>query len=105
MADAQIRVIRKTKCGGRIVFIRNEFGTGLVNADAVNVVGNTQSIKQRQIQRKQRLTDMEARKTLLLQNNDLLVFCASNAAIVEPAGPPPTTSTSHSRFFAIVAAN
>src|SRR5262249_36982501 len=32
-----------------------------------------------------------------------LFFCASNAAMVEPAGPPPTTSTSHSRAFVIVA--
>ena len=56
------------------MFVGNKFGTGLVDTNAVNLVRYSQPIEQRQIQGKQQFTDMKARKTLLLQNDDVPVL-------------------------------
>ena len=69
VTDAQIRIVSKAECRRLCVFVRDDLRTGLVHADATNLVGNTQAIKQRQIEGEQRFSDVETRESILLKDN------------------------------------
>src|SRR5262249_4442017 len=74
VADTEIGVVGKPERRYRVVRIGYELGTGLVDANAMNGVADSKPVKQWQIQRKQRFPDVEARKTLFFQNDDMFVL-------------------------------
>jgi hypothetical protein len=49
--DAQTRIVGEAKRRGRIVLVGDELGARLVDTDAMHIVGNSETIKQRQVQR------------------------------------------------------
>jgi hypothetical protein len=53
------------------VFIRDNLCTGLVHADALDLVGNTQAFKERQIKGEQRFSDVEPRESILFKYDDV----------------------------------
>jgi hypothetical protein len=69
--DAEIRVVIKAECRRLSVFVRDDLRTGLVHADAFDLVGNTQAFKQWQIEGEQRFSDVEARESGFFKYDDV----------------------------------
>ena len=69
--DAQIRISIKAECRRLSVLIRDNFRAGLVYADAFDLLGNTKAFKERQIEREQRFSDVEPRKSIFFKYDDV----------------------------------
>src|SRR4029077_5921487 len=69
-----MRIVGEAEGRRHAVFIRDHLGTRLVHADAPDILGNTQTFKQRQVQGQQRFADVETWKPVLLQKDDMPAF-------------------------------
>ena len=68
-AGAQIRIVIKAECRRLSVFVRDNLRTGLVHTDALDLFGNAEPLKQRQIERQQRFADVKPRKAILFEQD------------------------------------
>src|SRR5437660_1287007 len=69
-----MRIAGETECRRHTVFIRDHLSPRLVHANAPDILGDAQTIKQWQVQRQQRFANVETGELLLLQENDMLAL-------------------------------
>jgi hypothetical protein len=100
MIDAQIRIAVKAECRRLGVFIRDNLCTGLVHADALDLVGNTQAFKERQIKGEQRFSDVEPRESILFKYDDVPARLREQRGDGRPGGA--TAYNEHVAFSAIL---
>jgi hypothetical protein len=65
----------------------------------MNFIANPKPVKQRQIQREQRFTDVKARKMLLFQDNDVFVVLRKQSANGRAGGS--TADNKHIAFTSV----
>jgi len=100
MIDAQIRIAVKAECRRLGLLIRDNLCTGLVHADALDLVGNTQAFKERQIKGEQRFSDVEPRESILFKYDDVPARLREQRGDGRPGGA--TAYNEHVAFSAIL---
>jgi hypothetical protein len=71
VVNAQIRIVIKAERRRLSVSVRDNLRTGLVYADALDLVGNTEAFKEWQIEGEQRFSDVETRESIFFEYDDL----------------------------------
>ena len=71
MTDAEIWVSVKAENRRAGMVVRDNFRTGLIHADTLDLVGNAEPFEQWQIEGEQRFSDVEAGETILFKDDDV----------------------------------